>query len=414
MKRLALAALACVAACTSGGDAPPGTSPLDLARSCTSISVSQLVRIVDQLTDLFQNPRANQSSPFTIGFDYDFDGADDTTVAGTVTYPQDPAQPIPVGSDTVASFTLTGALTGSADLTLELAAQDQLSVTGTINIDDGDCSAEFAPNSIDVTFGSRIAAAIVGLTVSGSTTATVSTSGALLSGTVVIDPATQQATVNGTLNGQPTSFAYDIFPSQARLETLAECIRTQDFLFREIDSALRRLADLVRANDGVTNLPATPGLEVAAQPNPNVLDYRMQLAQFGDNLSEGTIAGQVRFSRLGFRFTVLVSWIVGSRSQSLGSISGKSDRFMEYAYDSGGFLDKHGAGSLTVTGCDGGFDVPVDAPITATTGTTEYRGVSGAGDTILARLVFALLDSSVQASVNGIPLPPGTLSIFPG
>ncbi|MHC4957556.1 MAG: hypothetical protein ACYTGN_04210 [Planctomycetota bacterium] len=395
MKRLAPLLLA-LAGCSTGDSPESGPSALDLAQSCTGSSVAHLARVVEALGTLVANPPPGAA--FTVGLDLDYDGTDDTTLEGTFD-----------GSRAV--FSITGALNGTADLRLGLPATDTIEATGgTIDIDDGTCRAVFAPNTLTFVFGSPLAAVVHGITVSGLTGATITTTGAVLDGPVAISADTQQASFDGTLNGTSTRFAFDVFPSPARLAELSACVVAQDVLFREVDLALTQLAEIVAAADGdVGDLPDTPGLETAPEPNPSILNYRMQLADFGDVLEEGTIVGQVRVSRLNFVLTILVSWFVDSRNTNGGLVSGKSDRFLEFVYDGGTLRDKQGAGALAEPGCDGGFDVDPGDPLPPDNagGTITFRATVG-GDTMLATFRGGFATQATSVSVNGIFLDPTT------
>jgi hypothetical protein len=382
MKRLAPLLLA-LAGCSSGDSSPSGPSALDLAQDCTSVTVAHLTRVVEALGTVVASP----PGPFTVAFDLDYDGANDTTLDGTF-------------DGSRATFDITGALAGSADLRVALPATDTVElVSGTIEVADATCSARFAPGTLILQFGSPLAAVVHGLTVSGTTAATVTTAGAELDAQVAISADSQLATVDGTLNGEPARFAFDIFPSGERLDELA-------------DFALRRLADIVAGADGdLANLPETRGLETAPEPNPNILNYRLQLADFGDTLEEGTIVGQLRVSRLNFVLTVLISWFVDSRNANGGLVSGKSDRFLEYVYDGGALRDKQGAGALAEPGCEGGFDVDADDPLPSDNagGTITYRATVS-GDTMLATFTGGFAASATLISVNGIAIDPATVS----
>ena len=398
MKFILVLALVVGAGCSDGGSAPVGPSPFDLAQSCTSASTAYLSRVVVELAELIRNPVADGA--YSIPYDFDYDGVDDSTIEGTVTN----------GTDLMVTVTLTGRLTGSGALTLATVSPTEVDATGSITIGDGTCEADLSPGAIRVALGTPLSAGIAGAGVSGATGLVVRVDGHTLDGSLDISAATQQATFTGTLNGETRNFSYDIYPSATVLAALADCAGDQAFLYNEVDTALLQLAEIVNGVDGVlADIPATNGLETVATANQNIVNYRLQLADFGTEVTDGTIVGQVRISRLDLVLTVLISWQLTANEATLGNITGRSDRFMRFIYDGGSLLERHGAGTIAFAGCSGGFDIPDDKPRTEASGEIAYRAIVVTGDTLVATFALDPAPSILTTLVNGIPAPPDTI-----
>jgi hypothetical protein len=416
---------------------------------CTQSIVVNSIRTYAQLATLLEvaqgdpspgfslTPSDDSGDPphtfdFTINFDADLDGDLDTNITGKITFPDDPASGIAVGSDMPTTYTLgplgtSGPLDGTGQITLTLSQANQFTITGqaalSVNTDNCGASMSFpGPTPLVVGLPSSVASApslqadVLGIEVYGTYQSHMEAQGRVFDGTIDVSRTTQEATMNGSFDGgEDRQLSFSIFPDDLQIFRLQECFSAQAKLVDSLNDVFAALARIVDdANGDVTAIPQTPGLTLETS-GTNRAAYEINLAQFPSTseLTGGTLRGEVRTTLLNFAVTSNISWQLDGQVGE-ATVTGKSARFYVVSISSTGDPTSHGAGALGQLNCIGNFEIPEDDPLRgfSDSGTIILDSTVG-NDTLSAEMTVEFGNAtSVRSWINGIPVPPGLVIDF--
>ena len=401
----------CLLGCSSGGgDGGSGLSDKQIrALGCTRATTIDVVRLLDRAEKVMLvalgdpqdgvtlTPRSDppHSFDYEVEFDADNDRMDDTRITGMITFPQDPSGGIPGGVNIPVSYRLMpidseGPLSGEGDATLFFETPRQATIAGSISLTDAETGCESAVSfdtdtTVRVVFSEPIASAaqltaeIHDLGLRGKLGLNLITDrGERFVGTITLASTTQNALVDGTLDGAAFQHTYSIYPDD--VDALKQCIEDLAPVYADMTGVFLALSQVIDGVGGdLTAIPSTPGLTIELTSNVNVANYAIDLTRFGVLMDGGRIDGQIRISRVGFRLAVLWSWRLNGR---IGAevVVGQSALFFRVQYpDGAGPITSVGAGSLARAGCEGAFEIPESDPIQqpAQDGTIIFGGSVG-------------------------------------
>jgi len=438
-------------ACSGGNGEDAGLSEKQVrALTCARATTVNLVRLLDRVEAVLLAatgepqdgvsvvPSTDMGDPahtfvYEVEFDGDNDGADDTRITGKITFPQDPGNGIPGAMNipfdySIAPIDAIGPLAGSGNATLFFESGNQALVTGAGTLDD---SATGCAGSIgfDTDTGVRIAFS-QGIATASQLTADIAElklwgklgvdlrtgENERFVGTVDMSATSQNATVNGTLDGADFNHTFSIYPDPATIEELIDCVESLVPVYADMTGIFLALSEVIDAAGGeFASVPATPGWTIDPTSNRDVANYALDLPRFGVLMDGGRIDGQIRISRVGFRLAVLWSWRLNGR---IGSevVVGQSALFFRVQYDNANNITSVGAGQLGRDNCIGAFEIPEDDPIRQ-----PYRGGSitfgGSTGTHIIEADFAVgLGGGVSRRVwlDDIPAPERIVIDFAG
>jgi len=404
-----------VTGCSGGGGEDGGGLSAKQIRTltCARVSTIDLTRLLDRVEAVLLEARGDAQDgvmvvastdmgdpPHTYDYEVDFDGyndgTDDTRITGKITFPQDPANGIPGATDLPLSYDMapinaSGPLVGAGNLTLyfETGSQARIRGTGTLEDDETGCAATIGFDTDDgvrVVFSQPIAtspvpaAVIFGLQLLGKLGVDLTTDAAeSFVGVVELGAATQNATIDGNLDGAAFRHTFSIYPDAETIDGLEDCIKAIVPVYSDMTAVFLALSEVIDAAGGdLANVPATPGWTVDITSNPDVANYAIDLTRFGVLMDGGRIDGQVRISRVGFRLAVLWSWRLNGR---IGAevIIGQSALFFRVQYDTASNITSVGAGQLGRDDCIGAFEIPESDPLQQpfTGGSITFGGSTG-------------------------------------
>jgi len=388
MRFWALFAL-CVAACGGGGgdDEPGLTAGQRAVVDCARRTIVDLARAGERIERVLAG---DVPLTWVSGTTYSFD---DGTMEGQATFPDDPAQGVPQGEEITIAFTLNGAPQGSGNVTLVFSDARTAAAGGGVNWSDpaSGCSASLLLSSLQFRFAEAVAgpapaAEVLGLELAGVLDATLTEpSGAQFEGDLEIAAPTQEALLDGTIDGDGFRHVFFAWPDAVQRAELAACLLELQALHAELFGILEQLTEAIDASGAdLTTPPDVGGFEVTPV-SPSNATYVIDAARLGTLFTAGTIRGSVRLTRVNLETTAFWSWRIEGDIGEDRAI-GRSARFYEIAVGGAGTTRTDGEGTLGRGDCDGSFLDGETLTVRATVGPHELAVDYENGSPVAARI----------------------------
>lgn len=261
-----------------------------------------------------------QDPPFTyyfvLGLDIGGDPFPDIEIDGRASFDADPTDGIDVGDCLMldgdiapvqdASVSIFGFLWGM----VEFAAANRIEVSGPAAWENvlENCRSEMNASEqtpLSITFPNSIisggappqtAVEILGLQASGAfDRMDVDQGSDRFRGTATLPDQSQVASYTGTVNGGgQQTIDIELFPSDAEIDALAQCLADQQVVFVALSGAIEKLTDLfIEGGRNLQTIPDADGLTITPTGSASVVNYTLDLDTFTNGAAAGTQTGQL-------------------------------------------------------------------------------------------------------------------------
>lgn len=408
-------------------------------QGCTQFGFFSMLRLMDEVDEVVEviqagftqdgitvDPSTDQADPdFTwiVSSDFSSSGSDntDTRLSGKITFSEDPTDGIAFGSTADMDLVITslgGPITGSVEALVTTVNEDTITVSGSVAINDSDdgCNITFTiPTSPGLSLSDsgpsmlpQLAVNMLGLLIEGSFDIDVMAGGHSLQGTLSLPPNSQNANVtDATIDEAPINdFSFEVAPDPETLNGLAECLFGSLFVFQTVIQSIGPIAMESESPGTYEEITVTP---VSA----TVFDFTVDTTGGLVGISlEGILSGTVTLPTSETQPASVV-WTFAGTGVSFSAAS--TSPLMVILPDGESSGSVYGGGAINFLEqpvCSGTFDIPSSMPMELLDG--ELFGDSGrvtftatlGDDTLSLTIDLAFEGDVLEASLNGIPIPP--------